>query len=230
MHYNNIEELTRRKEIRCEDCNHSYLVRAEAISSACSKCGNLAYHPMGFSGSEANDLDSLANDLSFPASDLGFLGPVEPVENPSPDPSAKIPAESRMVDVILLQNQREWQLWSQLVQHFNDENNHQAYLTFVSFNSFWEKAVERYTQHRKTFLPIAKERWQAEIADQKLDALASICQVQMERITQDPIRPNFSDWLIQTRDSGKHLRPGFSLLFVAIGLLLGASVTISLAM
>ncbi len=238
MQYNDIEEIRESKEIRCLDCGHLYRAHLSAISSSCMKCGNLAYHPVQTKDSSGLRLESedkpdklsdeiMSRELS---SFLGEVDPIFPEENNSlpPDHSAILPADSKMVDAILLQNQQEWQLWAQLVQHFRDENNHQAYLSFVAHNLLFERAIDRYTKHRKVHLLIVEERWQAEMADQKLEVLGSMCLVQLERSEVASRMDWSSPWLLNSTGDSRHLKPGWSMIFLAVGLFVGAAMTISL--
>lgn len=189
------------------------------------ECGNLAYHPTESPTVAA----SSASEPLLTKEEEAFLGPVHPVFEPEEIESVPmIPADSKMVDSLLLANQQEWQLWGELVKHFNDENNHQAYLSFVTRYNLFDKAMERYLAHRKTFMVIAEDQWQAEIADLKLDLLRSISEVQMQRNVRSQVKNSSSNWLLQPWRGAVRLRLGFSLIFVSLGLFLGAAITILL--
>lgn len=218
-----------------------YFVRARALSSSCEQCGNIEYHPeanvrhtsisdqgLGATRAEWSAEDELeAADLQ-----LNYSGGVGEELSASVTRGQPLPAEALTVDAILLQNQQEWQLWAELVAHFHDENNHQAYLSFVAHNLLFAKAIERYTKHRQTFLRSANNRWQAEIADRKLEAIASICQVQLERSREESENQAvFWDSLLLSRSAaGSRLRPYAALFFLALGLFFGAAGTIFLAL
>lgn len=88
------------------------------------------------------------------------------------------------VDEILFRYQVEWQLWSAVVNHFEDPNYHMAYLSLVSRSLLFSEAVKRYQQHSKIMARLEDSQWQSEICDRQLDLLRTLSIMQFERELQ----------------------------------------------
>lgn len=171
-----------RKEIRCSDCGHLYLIAEGQQSSRCLVCGNIEFFAANVE----------------PMRDLGFLSksvlekrvlpriqvPDARTEKPKPfhyslEDFKKTP-DGKVVEEILIRYQVEWQLWSMVVRNFQEPAFHSAYLAYAAAYRAFDQASARYRDHRSAMLLLQDSAWQSEVADLMLHRLEAMANVRME--------------------------------------------------
>lgn len=166
-----------RKEIRCRDCGHIYLIAWGQKSSRCQDCGNIEFH-----ADDAQPLLDLASPISLLKNRVLEKAQKIRVPEPTLDPLLEFqkPADGSKVEDILVAYQVEWQLWAALVKNFQDSNYHAAYLSQIAMRRNFDLASERYLAHRSAMSLLREDAWQAEVADQMLVRIEAISAVGMQ--------------------------------------------------
>ncbi len=152
------------------------------MSSTCSACGNINFHPQF---TTAGVLRGKAEEKRLVKPSLSSEELVE-----------VLPQSARVAEEFAIQNQNEWQLWARVTENFADQSRHLAYLSFATRNLSFDKASERYKQHRRSHFLVEKERWQADLADEMLEKIASLCLIQFERRENVRHITDFERWAI----------------------------------
>lgn len=164
---------TGRKEIRCVDCGHRYVIAEGQYSSICSRCANVAYHRGTGSG--------LLNQKSPPPAAPVLPLSRERVKAPGIDHLAAFrrPVDGKATEALLIRYQVEWQLWSALVQNFGDPVHHSAYLSLVTETRAFDVASNRYRQHASVMALVRENSWQSSVAELMLSRLEQLALVRL---------------------------------------------------
>ncbi len=184
MEFHGIHTRDGLKEIKCPDCGHSFLIAQGQSGGTCTACGNILFQ---------------SRDAANASSGVGALSReiVEKRVLPRLDPLAafRAPVHGALVEEIRIAYQVEWQLWSALIQNFQDPAYHMAYLCQAIAAWALEKATSRYSEHRAVMSLVEDSRWQAEVADLML---ARIENISVARLAASAERPGFRlpDWLL----------------------------------
>lgn len=103
-----------------------------------------------------------------------------PAGNPVENGSFGAAPDGLKVEEILVKYQVEWQLWAMVVKHFADPAYHSAYLSHVVSMRSFDRAAERYREHRAVMMLGQDHHWQADVADLMLERIQTISLVCLE--------------------------------------------------
>ena len=172
--------MQNRQEFQCKDCGHKYFFAEGQYSSICLHCGNIAYHGIGAEKSRFESTALLGQTVMKRLSEVN-----------EKDIDWQISQDS--VETIISRFQVEWQLWAQVVLHFNEPAYHMAYITHISTNRIFDIATSRYATHRANSLPIQGLKWEAEMADSMIHRIESLLLGQFIREE----RPKSLHWIVE---------------------------------
>lgn len=146
-------------------------------SARCSACGNIQVLD-AYVGAESSGDHSVARSLLKEA----LLGKEAAVE---PAPLTEIqrfqaPPDAGRVQEILTKYQVEWQIWAMVAKNFGDPAYHSAYLTHVVSRATFDRASERYREHRSVMALGKDGLWQAEVADLMLERIETLATMRMK--------------------------------------------------
>lgn len=157
-------------------------------SVRCSACGNI----QGVSDGAPSVSAEAAGDVSAARSLLktALLGPEEialepapPEPEPEPEPLIsrfRAAPDSARVQEILTRYQVEWQIWAMVAKNFGDPAYHSAYLTHICSRGAFDRAAERYREHRSVMALGRDGLWQAEVADLMLERIENLSAMRMK--------------------------------------------------
>lgn len=147
-------------------------------SARCSACGNIqAVGPRETTEASASADLSAARSLLKTA----LLGPEPVVAEPEPVIHRfQSPPDSARVQEILTKYQVEWQIWAMVAKNFADPAFHSAYLTHIVSRRSFDKAAERYREHRSVMALGRDGLWQAEVADLMLERIENLSNMRMK--------------------------------------------------
>lgn len=143
-------------------------------SARCSACGNIQALPAS-APEDVADV-SVARSLLKTA----LLGPE--AEAPEPEPLIhrfRAAPDSARVQEILTRYQVEWQIWAMVAKNFGDPAFHSAYLTHIISRAAFDRASERYREHRSVMALGKDALWQAEVADLMLERIENLSNMRM---------------------------------------------------
>lgn len=146
-------------------------------SVRCSACGNI----QGVSDGAPSVSAEAAGDVSAARSLLktALLGPEEIALEPLISRFRATPDSAR-VQEILTRYQVEWQIWAMVAKNFGDPAYHSAYLTHICSRGAFDRAAERYREHRSVMALGRDGLWQAEVADLMLERIENLSAMRMK--------------------------------------------------
>ena len=144
-------------------------------SARCANCGNIqAIHAAA--GLQKADVSAARSLLK-----TALLGTEPVVAEPEPVIHRfQAPPDSARVQEILTQFQVEWQLWAMVAKNFSEPAFHSAYLTHIVSRASFDKAAERYREHRSVMALGRDGLWQAEVADLMLERIETLASMRMK--------------------------------------------------
>lgn len=146
-------------------------------SARCSNCGNIQVLDASAAPADTGADLSVARSLLKTA----LLGPEPVVAEPeSPIQRFQSMPDSARVQEILTQYQVEWQIWAMVAKNFGDPAFHSAYLTHIVSRASFDRAAERYREHRSVMALGRDGLWQAEVADLMLERIENLAGMRMK--------------------------------------------------
>lgn len=128
------------------------------------------------------------------------------------------PAQQDKILAVRYRYQEEWQLWSKVVEHFDDLSYHQAYINQQLMYARNEQAARRYREHIRVHCAFASDDWQVKLCEQMLLQLTTVTMVQFEQLNKSRGSVLWR-WLngYEIRDADRYLYvlAGFTIVFGA---------------
>jgi hypothetical protein len=144
-------------------------------SARCSSCGNIQVVNAS-AGQEKSDLSAARSLLK-----TALLGPEPAAIEPEPVIHRfQSTPDSARVQEILTNYQVEWQIWAMVAKNFDDPAYHSAYITHIVSRAAFDRAAERYREHRSVMALGRDGLWQAEVADLMLERIETLSLMRMK--------------------------------------------------
>ena len=177
-------ELGIGKVLHCKDCGAVLFLTKNSLSATCATCGNIEFVGKQPQLPESKN-NSVRAETILSRRLLAQLANALPVKEPE---QIEIELSGARVEELIFQYQVEWQLWSAVVEHFQDPNYHMAYISLIGQSLQFSEAMKRYQKHSRVMATLSDSRWQSEICDRQMELLRKLASMQFERELQHPDR------------------------------------------